>query len=60
MKKIHGSLLPVLLVLASTFILTSCQAIGDIFSAGVYAGVFIVVFIIIIIIVVVSKLGKKE
>jgi hypothetical protein len=39
--------------------LTSCEVIGDIFSAGVYTGVFIVVLIIVIIIFIVIKLGKR-
>jgi hypothetical protein len=39
--------------------LTSCEVIGDIFSAGVYTGVFIVVFVIAIIIWIAVKLGKR-
>ena len=39
--------------------LSGCEAIGDIFSAGMYTGIFVVVFIIAIIIWIVSKLGKR-
>ena len=39
--------------------LTSCEAIGDIFSAGVYTGVFIVVFVVVVIIIVISRMGKR-
>jgi hypothetical protein len=49
----------VLMMIACSFLVTSCQAIGDIFSAGVYTGVFIVVAVIIVIIVIVVKAGKK-
>jgi hypothetical protein len=38
---------------------TSCEVIGDIFSAGVYTGIFIVVLIIAVIIFIVVKLGKR-
>jgi hypothetical protein len=39
--------------------LTSCEVIGDIFSAGFYAGIFVVVAIIAIIIWVIARLGKR-
>lgn len=39
--------------------LTSCEAIGNIFSAGVYTGMFLVVLVIIVIIVVVAKMSKR-
>jgi hypothetical protein len=39
--------------------LTSCEIIGDIFSAGMYTGIFIVVLVIVIIIWIVIKLGKR-
>jgi hypothetical protein len=41
------------------FMLSSCEVIGDIFSAGVYTGMFVVVFVIVIIIFIVIKLGKR-
>jgi hypothetical protein len=39
--------------------LTSCEIIGDIFSAGVYTGIFMVVLVIAVIIFIVVKLGKR-
>lgn len=39
--------------------LTSCEIIGDIFSAGVYTGIFMVVLVIVIIIFIVIKLGRR-
>ena len=39
--------------------LTSCEIIGDIFSAGVYTGIFLVVLVVVIIIFIVIKLGKR-
>lgn len=44
----------------SGLILTSCELIGDIFSAGFYTGMFIVVLFIAIIIFAVVRLGKKD
>lgn len=39
--------------------LTSCELVGDIFSAGVYTGIFVVVFIVVIIIWLIAKMGRK-
>ena len=39
--------------------LTSCEAIGDIFSAGVYTGVAIVVLVVIIIVWIVTRLNRR-
>lgn len=39
--------------------LTSCEAIGDIFSAGVYTGIFIVILVIVVIIWLISRMGKR-
>jgi hypothetical protein len=38
--------------------LTSCEVIGDIFSAGVYTGIFVVVIVVVIIIWILAKLRK--
>ena len=46
-------------MIAGSFLLTGCEAIGDIFSAGVYTGIFFVVAIIVVIVVIVAKIGKK-
>ena len=53
------TLLSLILVMITGFLLTGCQAIGDIFSAGVYTGVFIVIAVVVVIIVIVVKMGKK-
>jgi hypothetical protein len=47
------------LIFSLAFLLTGCEVIGDIFSAGVYTGIFIVVFIIVLIVVVVARIGRK-
>jgi hypothetical protein len=51
MKKL--SLLPLLAILLS---LSSCELIGDIFKAGVWAGVLLVVGIVAVVIFLLSKL----
>ena len=40
--------------------LSSCQAIGDIFKAGVWSGVLLVAAIIAIIIFIIVRLGKRS
>jgi hypothetical protein len=55
MQKISTVALSFLLLLMTT----GCEAIGDIFGAGVYTGIFLVVFVIIIIVVVISKISKR-
>ncbi|MBT1700070.1 hypothetical protein KK083_24495 [Fulvivirgaceae bacterium PWU4] len=50
--------LPVLFVMM--VVLTSCEAIGDIFSAGIYTGIFVTVAVVIIIIVLVVKLSNRK
>jgi hypothetical protein len=39
--------------------LTSCEMIGDIFSAGMYTGIFVVVLVIIIIIWLITRMGRR-
>jgi hypothetical protein len=50
-----NSLLFVLVALS----LSSCEAIGDIFGAGVYTGIFIVIFVIVFIVVVISRIFRR-
>ncbi len=45
--------------LVFTMTLSSCEVIGDIFSAGVYTGIFVVVIVIVIIIWLIAKMGKR-
>jgi hypothetical protein len=39
--------------------LTGCEAIGNIFSAGVYTGLTIVLVVVIIIFFIASKMGRR-
>jgi ABC-type Fe3+-siderophore transport system permease subunit len=39
--------------------LTSCEVIGDIFSAGFYAGIFVVILVVVIIIWLLRKMGRR-
>ena len=50
------SLLSLLIVVAATF--SSCQAIGDIFKAGMWSGIIIVVVIVALIIWLFSRSRK--
>ena len=56
-KNIFPLLLLIVLLSGS---LCSCQAIGDIFKAGVWSGVLLVVGIIALIIFIISRLGGKK
>jgi heme/copper-type cytochrome/quinol oxidase subunit 4 len=48
--------LPLLLIL---FYLSSCNAIGSIFKAGIWVGVIGIVIVVALILWVISKLNKK-
>jgi hypothetical protein len=55
MKKVQ--LFPVvILLIAMSVCMTSCQAIGDIFKAGMGFGIFLVVAVIALVIFVVAKI----
>jgi len=54
--KITNALLISILLL--TF--TSCEAIGNIFGAGVYVGVFISILLVALLIYVVAKISKRD
>lgn len=41
-------------------VLSSCEAIGAIFKAGVWTGVFVIVLIVAVIIFIISRLGGKK
>ncbi len=49
-----------LILSAFLFVLSGCQAIGDIFKAGVWVGVLVVVLIIGVIIWLVTRASKKN
>jgi hypothetical protein len=48
-----------LILVSLASVLTSCEAIGDIFGAGVYTGMFIVIFVVVLIVVVISRLFRR-
>ena len=48
------------LLLFFLMLLTGCEAIGDIFKAGVWVGILVVVAVIGLIIFIVSKAGSKD
>ena len=50
------SLFSLLVVMAATF--SSCEAIGDIFQAGMWAGIIVVVVIVAVIIWIFNRLRK--
>ena len=59
MKKALTTFLYISAVILSGSLLTSCQAIGDIFGAGVYVGMFLVIVVVIVIIIIITRLNKK-
>lgn len=48
-----------LFILVCLTLMSGCEAIGDIFSAGFYTGLLVVVVILAIIIFIVVKINKK-
>jgi hypothetical protein len=52
--------LGMLLIVMMTFTLSSCEVIGDIFSAGFYAGIFVVVLVVAIVIWLLAKLRRRR
>ncbi|HYF68339.1 MAG TPA: hypothetical protein VD884_09385 [Ohtaekwangia sp.] len=49
----------ILSILTLSLVSSGCEAIGDIFGAGVYTGIFLVIFVIVLIIVVVYRIFKR-
>ena len=52
------SLLKLLLLLMTVFLLAGCSVVGGIFKAGVWVGVLVVVVVVIIILLLVNKAKK--
>ena len=48
-----------LLLMVVLFTVTSCEAIGDIFKAGMGVGIFLVIAVVVVIIWLISKFSKK-
>jgi uncharacterized membrane protein YkvI len=59
MKK-HIASIQLLFILTTAFLFAGCQAIGDIFKAGMWSGILIVVLIIGVILYLVSRGSRKE
>lgn len=47
-------------ILFFSIILTSCEAIGNIFGAGVSVGIFIAIFVIIMIIFLITRMFRRK
>lgn len=47
-------------IMAMMLMLTGCEAVGDIFSAGIYTGIFVTVAVVIIVVVLFVKLGNRK
>lgn len=47
------------ILVALSFLLSSCEAIGAIFKAGIWTGVFIIVFVVVLIIFIARAFNKK-
>ncbi|WP_347157368.1 hypothetical protein [Pontibacter chitinilyticus] len=58
MKNIRPYLLPVLFILF-TFSLSSCEAIGDIFQAGMWTAVIVIVIVVLIVIWIFRKITGR-
>ncbi len=56
MQRINYALLPFLAIIL--FFFSSCQAIGDIFKAGVWSGLILVAVVIAVIIFIISRFRK--
>ena len=48
-----------LLFILPALVLTSCEAIGDIFGAGFYTGIFVVIFVVVLIIVLITRIFRR-
>lgn len=47
-------------LISAVFLLSSCEAIGAIFKAGVWSGIFLVAGILALVIFIISRLGNKK
>jgi len=54
----RSNVILVTLFLASAVLLSSCQAIGDIFKAGVWMGVIVVVIVIALVLWLIGKMRR--
>lgn len=50
----------VLVLLISSLLLTSCEALGGIFKAGMNFGIILVIVVIVLIVMFIVRMGKKR
>jgi hypothetical protein len=58
MKNLNTRYFLYAIMLTLPFMMTSCQAIGDIFKAGMWVGVVGVVLLVVLIVWIIGKAGK--
>jgi hypothetical protein len=58
MRKIYST--TNILLLSVLLSLSSCEAIGAIFKAGVWSGIFLVVLVVAVIIFIISRLSNRK
>ncbi len=54
------NIITIMLILFTSFFAVSCEAIGDIFGAGVTTGVILVLLVIVVVIVIVVRLMRRK
>lgn len=54
----RNNLVLLMLFFAGSFLLTGCEAIGDIFKAGMWVGVIVVVLIIAVVLWLIGKMRR--
>lgn len=54
----RNSVTLMMLFLAGSFLLSSCEALGDIFQAGMWVGVIVVVLIIALVLWLIGKMRR--
>ena len=47
-------------LILSGMLFSGCQAIGEIFKAGMWSGILIVIFVVALVLYFISKAGKKS
>ena len=48
----------IVLLASAIFLLSSCQAIGDVFKTGMWAGVIVVVAVVVLVLWLIGKMRK--
>jgi len=55
-----SNLITVVMILASSVLLSSCEVVGGIFGAGMGFGIFMILAVVVIAILFMVKLGKNK